>query len=120
LQAVIFLQFATLLTHYLIHKKNSMSLDLYKIIKRLELIKNLILLEDEEDIEEQISKLRLLQIPILVEEIINNLNQKFYAIAVKNIEEFIITQNKISIYQDPAIEALRLEAKTLENQIQDV
>lgn len=96
-----------------------MSLDLHKIIKRLELIKNLIILEDEDDIDEQVSKLRLLQIPTKVQVILTNLSQKLYGNAVKEIEEFIAANNQVLKYIDPEIEALRLEAKALESQIQD-
>lgn len=96
-----------------------MSIDLKKIIKRLELVKNFIALEDEDDIKEQISKLRLLQIPEKVEDILTDLSQKLYSKAVKGIDEFIVFNNQISLYQDPEIEALRLEAKSLESQIQE-
>ncbi len=53
-----------------------MSLNLIKIIKRLELIKTLIALEEEEDITEQITKLEKLQPGEEIKEIIILLQEK--------------------------------------------
>jgi len=99
-------------------KLNKIPVNLSKIIKRLELIKNLIALEEEEEIGFQISKLQTLQINAAVQSIITNVEHKLYGNAVKDIEEFINFHNQITFYIDPEIEALRFEAKSLEKQIQ--
>lgn len=94
-------------------------IDLTKVIKRLELIKNLMSLEEEDDISEQIIKLKQLNINQEIQEIINLLQQKAFGKAVAAIELFLSDHNKITIYTDPEIEALRFEAKVLEKQIQE-
>ena len=92
--------------------------ELPKIIKRLELIKNLIFLEEDENIEEQIIKLKQLHISQNVEKIIIDLQQKSFGEAIKNIEEFLNSHHQISVFIDPEIEALRFEAKALEKKLQ--
>ena len=94
--------------------------ELSKIIKRLELIKNLISLEEDEDIAEQVRKLQQLQINNEVHEIINHLQQKSYGKAIVAIETLISSHNQIAIHVDPEIEALRFEAKALEAQLQQL
>ncbi len=97
-----------------------MTLDLPKIIRRLELIKNMIALEEEKDITEQISKLQQLQLNEAVNEIINLIKQNSYSKAVQKIEIFISSNHQVAFYLDPEIEALRFEAKALEIQIQEL
>ena len=94
--------------------------DLSKIIKRLELIMNLISLEEKEDIAEQVSKLGQLPINKEVREIVNYLLQKQYGKASTTIESFINAHQQVTFYIDPEIEALRFEAKTLEGQLQEL
>lgn len=94
------------------------NVNLLKIIKRLVLIKNLIALEEEEDILEQIPKLEELDLNEQIKEIINLLKQKAFGKAIKNIEEFLKFNNEVTFYIDPEIEALRFEAKAIERQIQ--
>jgi hypothetical protein len=91
--------------------------DISKIIKRLELIKSLIVLEEEEDIVEQVTKLQQLQTNDEIKEIISHLQQRSYGKAVKHIEEFLISHHKVAAYIDPEIEGLKLEAKSLEAEL---
>ena len=90
------------------------------IIKRLELIKNLIALEEEEQIVEQICKLETLEINHTIQKITNTLKQKSYGKAIKEIEEFINLQSQVTFYIDTETQALKFEAKSLERQIQDL
>lgn len=92
--------------------------ELPKIIKRLELIKNLISLEEDENIKEQIIKLKQLHISQNIEKIIIDLQQKSFGEAIKNIEKFLNSHHQISIFIDHEIEALRFEAKSLEKELQ--
>src|SRR5665647_1787470 len=85
-----------------------------KIVKRLELIKSLIVLEEEEDIAEQVTKLQQLQTNEEIKEIIFHLQQKSYGKAIKYIEEFLSSHHQVAYYIDPEIEGLKLEAKSLE------
>jgi len=94
-------------------------IDLTKVIKRLQLIKNLISLEEEDEISEQIKKLQQIQTSGEVPNIINLLQQKSFGKAVIAIENFLNKHNQLAFYTDPEIEALRFEAKALEKQIQE-
>ncbi|MCE9540097.1 MAG: DnaJ domain-containing protein [Bacteroidetes bacterium] len=91
-----------------------------KIIKRLELIKNLISLEEEEEIVSQILKLQTLQLSDEVKSIVTHLQAKAFSKAVVAIETFINNRQQVTFYIDPEIEALRFEAKTLEAQLQQL
>ncbi len=93
-------------------------LDLHKVIKRLEIIKSLVLLEEDEEMEFHISRLQKLDLPNEILEIITELRNKSYGNAIHKIEKFLSTNNKVAFYNDPEIEALRFEAKGLEKLIQ--
>jgi len=94
--------------------------ELSKIIKRLELIKTLILLEEEEEIIINVDKLKQLPLNEELQKIIVLLDQSSYGKAIKNIEEFLNSHHQVAFYIDPEIEALRFEAKSLERQIQEL
>lgn len=94
--------------------------DITIIIKRLILIKNLIALEDEEDLIVQINKLQNIQINEDIQDIINHLHKKLYSQAIVEIDKFINFHNQIAFYIDPEIQALHYEAKSLEKQIQEL
>ena len=88
--------------------------DLSKTIKRLELIKSLISLEEEDEIEAHIAKLEQSYLSTGLKNIIVFLKEKSYSKAVVAIETFINQHNNLSIYIDPEIDGLKLEAKSLE------
>jgi hypothetical protein len=69
--------------------QESLQNDIPKVIKRLTLIKNLISLEEEETIGVQIEKIEQLQFDEKILEILNYLKQKYYSVAVAEIEEYI-------------------------------
>ena len=85
-----------------------------KIIKRLELIKSLISLEEEEEIDAHIAKLEQTGLTTELKNILIFLKEKTYSKAAIAIETFINQHNNLSIYNDPEIEGLKLEAKSLE------
>ena len=88
--------------------------EILKIIKRLEMIKSLVSIDEEEEIQLHISKLEQLIIPDAVKQIVILLNQKEYSTAMVAIEDFLTTNRQIAIYIDPEVEGLKLEAKSLE------
>lgn len=100
--------------------ENSENQDIEKIIKRLFLIKNLISLEDEEDIKDQLNKLKKLSINGDTEIIISLIERQQYSKAIIQIDHFIKNYNQLKQFIDPEIEALRFEAKTLERQINEL
>lgn len=96
--------------------------DLPKIIKRLELIKSLILLEEQSEINSHLSKLRSAASGKQLENIVYLLDQKAYSQALPAIDDFINHHHQVSFYIDQELEGLKLEAKVLEaelNQLSD-
>lgn len=89
-----------------------------KLVKRLELIKTLISLEEEEDISDQILKFNQQDLTEDIQDIIEDLKQLFYSNALKKIDKFLEKNNQITIFIDPEIEVLRFEAKSLEKRVQ--
>ena len=93
------------------------NVDLTKIIKRLELIKSLISLEEEGEINVHVSKLQQHDLTGEVESIVIALNEKSYSKAAAFIETFISKHHNLTIYIDPEIDGLKLEIKSLETQL---
>lgn len=85
-----------------------------KILKRLDVIKSLISLEEEDEIGIQISKLEELALSVKFQSIIVYLKEKSYSKALKEIEMFISKHHSLVFYLDPEIDALKLEIKSLE------
>jgi hypothetical protein len=88
--------------------------NLSKIIKRLELIKGLIALEEADEIESHIAKLEQNELPKEIASITALLKEKQYSKAVAEMESFINARKQVGFYTDPEIEALDFKAKTLE------
>lgn len=96
---------------------NENKIQLSKIIKRLKLIKSLISLGEEDDIEIHISKLEEDDFNAELKNIIVFLKDKSYSKAAIAIEIFINQHNGLSVYIDLEIEGLKLEAKSLEARV---
>lgn len=103
---------------------NHSMLDYTKICIRLEIIKELIRLEDIEDFNVQIKKLRM-QVPESdINENISQINEildycfcKNYSAAVHYIEKFTQRFKTLTVFVDAEIMAMRLELKVLELQV---
>jgi len=91
--------------------------DLSKLIKRLELIKNLISLEEDDEINEHLNRLKLFIEFKQIEDIVNLLNNKEYLLAVNSIDNFLLKYNQVSVYIDFEADSLKLEVKALETNI---
>jgi len=87
------------------------------IIKRVEILKNYILLEDIDALEKETAKLSHYDFNSDLSEIIECINNKAFASAIHKIQVFIANNQQISIWVNPEIAALKLEIKVLENQI---
>ncbi len=72
-----------------------------KIIKRLELIKTLISLEEEDEIDVHITKLEQADLTDELKNVKVFLKEKSYSKAAVAIETFINKHNSLSIYNDP-------------------
>ncbi len=98
------------------------NIELSKIIIRLQMIKSLIALEEEDEIAVHISRFRQFSLEGELESIIILLEGKSYSKAMPAIEAFINQHNQVGFYIDPELEGLKLEAKVLEaevNQLSD-
>lgn len=90
---------------------------LSKIIKRLEIIKNFVILEEIDEISRSASKLEQYIFNSDIDEIIDLIQKEDFGDAIHKIENFITKNQQLSIWTDPEIAALKLEIKNLENQI---
>jgi hypothetical protein len=97
--------------------KSNISLPLNRIIKRLEILKNYILLEDITELEREALKLKEYEIHSDLKTIIRELSRHEYSEAIKSIENFISKNQQLSIWNDPEVTALKLEIKNLENKL---
>lgn len=91
-----------------------------QILKRLELIKTSIAIEDQEIIELQIAKLQAMEIDDDVQIIITKLSDNDYATAIADIESYIARYSGVVIYEDKEIGALKMELKVLEQKLQEL
>jgi hypothetical protein len=98
-------------------KESVSDFPLNKIIKRLEILKNYIMLEDIEDVNNESLKLTQYDFNSDLKYITQFIKNGELSEAIKKIEEFISRNNQISIWTDPEIAALKLEIKILENQL---
>lgn len=90
---------------------------LSKIVKRLEILKNYVLLEDIEELKRSAGKIREYDFNSDLHEIILLIQGEDFGDAILKIESFINKNQQLSIWTDPEIAALKLEIKSLENQI---
>lgn len=90
---------------------------LSKIIKRLEILKNYILLEDIEELSKGAIRLRDYDFNSDLFEIIEDIMNKEFSSAINKIQNFISKNQQLLIWTDPVIAGLKLEVKNLENQI---
>ncbi|MEP0133371.1 MAG: phospholipase D-like domain-containing protein [Eudoraea sp.] len=92
-------------------------LDISKLLKRLGVIKNFIMLEDFEDVTIQLNKLRPFGTNGDIANILLNLDNKEYSSAIQSIDRFANQYQQIILFDDPEIFALRLEIKALEMEL---
>lgn len=97
--------------------KEEIIFPLDKIIKRLEILKNYMLLEDIEELKKETLKLKEYSFNSDMFEIIDHVGKDEYVAAINKIQLFISKNQQLSIWTDPEIAALKLEIKNLENQL---
>jgi len=97
--------------------KEEIIFPLNKIIKRLEILNNYILLEDIEELIKETSKLKEYDFNADLLEIIDAVRKDEFASAIIKIQNFISKNLQLTIWTDPEIAALKLEIKNLENQL---
>lgn len=94
-----------------------LNIELKKVLKRLELIKILVSLEEVDELNVHISKLEEQILSSDIETIVDYLKKKSYNEALKLIEVFINMHNNLIVFNDPEINNLKLEIKTLEAEV---
>lgn len=87
------------------------------IIKRLEIIKNLIVLEDIEDVASSLKKLSSYRFNSEINSIISEIERNEFSKSILLIQQFINAYQQLAIWNDPEIAGIRLEIKLLESQI---
>ena len=89
-----------------------------EILKRLEIIKSSIAIEEDEIIELQIMKLNKIDTDDDIKEILSLLEELHYSKALTNIELYLTKYSGVVEYIDPQIQSLKLELKALEQKQQ--
>jgi len=92
-------------------------MDNNQILKRLEILKNYILLEEFGELSVLLVKLKKYDFNQYIREIIGEVENKNYSKAISKIQDFLTTHSQLVNWEDPVIEALKIELKHLENQI---
>lgn len=95
----------------------SAPLDLGKVLKRLEIIKTLIALDEGEEIGLHLQKLNEQSLTNDISEIVRLLRQGQFAQAIRQIDEFGKLHSTLVRYVDPEIGALKIEIRILELQV---
>lgn len=88
------------------------------IVKRLEIIKSSIAIEDEELVALQIEKLQMLEIDDAVKKIVMLLQKALFTEALLRIEAYLSQHNSLVLHVDKELQALKMELKVLENDLQ--
>lgn len=89
-----------------------------EILKRLEIIKSSIAIDDEDIIELQVMKLNKLSLNIEIKNIISKLENHEYSSALFDIENYLKRYSSVVEYIDTEVQSLKLELKSLENKLQ--
>lgn len=93
---------------------------MHQILKRLELIKTAITIEDEEIIELQVMKLNATACDSEVKEILAQIKSSNYGDVALLIESYITKYSGVVVYEDKELQGLKLELKILENKLQEL
>lgn len=88
-----------------------------KIIKRLEILKNYVILEDEDDIQRESAKLQAYVFHEKINLIIQAVKNHQFSQAISLIDEFVKSNHQLIALDAVEINALKLEIRYLEHQI---
>lgn len=95
----------------------SVPLDLGKVLKRLEIIKTLVSLDETDEISSHLQKLSQQTLTDDLSAIVRLLRQGQFAQAIRQIDEFSKQHSTLTRYIDPEIGALKIEIRILELQV---
>lgn len=88
-----------------------------KIIKRLEIIKNYIILEELEDLDGEIRKIKPFEFDNSIQEIIQSILDRNFGLTIRKIDDFLKNHQVLIAWVDYELEALKVELKILENEL---
>jgi len=89
------------------------------ILKRLDIIKNAVAIEEEELIAMQLAKLKPLELDDKVLHIIALIEARQFQDIIQLIEQYKHDSSGLVVFEDPQIQGLKLELKVLENSLND-
>lgn len=110
-------QFKKIRNAYFEYQDHVPDLPLDKIIKRLEILKNYVILEDLDDIARENAKLQAFNFQHDIKQITQSLTRHQFADAIALIDTFIKNHHALIIYHDIDLTALKLEIRQLEHQL---
>src|SRR5690606_1368002 len=87
------------------------------IIKRLEVLKNFIVLEDFEDISHTAQKLKKFEEHSAIQKIVELTEKQLFGEVMELIKDFISQYQQLAVWNDPEIDGFKLEIKILANHI---
>ena len=93
-------------------------LDLSKVLKRLDLIKTLIALDEPDELAPHLDKLSQQHLTDELEQIVGLLRRGQYAEAISRIDQFGKQHTTLVAYVDAELSALKIEIRILELQVQ--
>lgn len=91
--------------------------DISKIVRRMQVIRNLIQLDEQEDVLRQARRLGAEWQNALANQLYELLESGQFSSALSIIDDFISTQAQLLVYEDPMISGLKLEIRDLEYRI---
>lgn len=112
-------EFNRLVEHYF-GEKAAEEIDIGKLVKRLQVVKNFISLGETDELPSQIAKLRTMSFSAELNELIHDIEAKRYSDAVTKIESFINRYQQLALYEDPELNALKVEIKALELELTSI
>ena len=110
-------QFKKICNTYFDYQESTPDFPHDKIIKRLEILKNYVILEDIEDITRENIKLKAYSFQSDIATITHALQHNHFDEAITLIDDFIKNHHALVIYNDIDINDLKLEIRQLEHQL---
>jgi len=112
-------EFNRLVEHYF-GEKAAEEIDIGKLVKRLQVVKNFISLGETDELPAQLAKLRTIAFSAELNELIEDIGAKRYSDAISKIAAFINRYQQLTLYEDPEVNALKAEIKALELELTSI
>ena len=89
-------------------------------LKRLEIIKNAVAMEEDELVAMQLAKLKQLELDTAALHIVKLIEAQQFSQVIQLIEQYKHDHRGLAVFQDPQIQGLRLELKVLEQRANEL